>query len=109
MTDVKFKDGVSPDGVQIPAIRIIVAAAGVYATFGLTHVTVTSITDGNHSDGSLHYKGLAVDLRTRHDKGGAQWPDHVKECIASRLRLKLGDDYDVVVEGTHIHAEYDPK
>ena len=42
---------------------------------------------------------MAVDIR-RHKKG---------QHVTSDLVGKLGDDYDVVLESTHIHIEYDPK
>lgn len=62
----------------------------------------TSIVDGKHSAKSLHYVGLAVDLRT--------WyiPKKELEDFAVQLRTDLGPDYDVVVEKTHIHIEFQP-
>lgn len=64
---------------------------------------VTSGNDGQHMPGSLHYKGLAMDLRTRDQT-------HAKiTAFATRLQMEIGDDYDVVVEKDHIHVEYDPK
>ena len=66
---------------------------------------ITSGNDGKHSPNSLHYKGLAADLRTK---------DQTHEKItafAARLQMEIGDDYDVVIEEDppHIHVEYDPK
>jgi len=61
-------------------------------------LVVTSTYEGTHSEGSLHYADLAEDIR-RHNKG--------KE-VRDRLALELGDDYDVVLEASHIHIEYDP-
>jgi RHS repeat-associated protein len=63
---------------------------------------VTYTTNGKHKENSLHYLGDAVDLRTR-DLSKAQ----VKE-IVTRLRKDLGDAFDVLNEGDHIHVEYDP-
>jgi len=60
---------------------------------------ITSTYEGSHSEGSLHYADLAVDIR-RHKNG------HV---LRQELRDKLGMDYDVVLEADHIHIEYDPK
>ena len=60
---------------------------------------VTSGFDGKHSATSLHYKGLAVDLRTR---------DFTDEW-ARYLRNALGSGWDVVVEPDHIHVELDRK
>ena len=62
-------------------------------------LVITCTDGGNHCEGSLHYAHLAVDIR-RHKKG---------QHVTSDLVGKLGDDYDVVLESTHIHIEYDPK
>ena len=58
---------------------------------------ITSIEEGTHSAGSLHYAGMAFDFR----KG---------ECFSMQaIRLVLGNNWDVIDEGNHIHAEYDPR
>lgn len=57
---------------------------------------ITSIRDGNHSDGSLHYDGLAFDFR----------PGKAHMLV---IKKALGKGWDVVDEGNHIHCEYDPK
>lgn len=106
---VKFKDGVNPHGVRLETIRLIVEASHVYIGFGKPHVTVTSINDGKHSRSSRHYMGYAVDFRTRDDNDWQQWPEAEKQQIAQALRNRLGSDYDIVVEGTHLHCEFDPK
>jgi len=62
-------------------------------------LVVTSTWEGVHSEGSLHYADLAVDIR-RHEKGHE---------LRQELRDKLGMDYDVVLGTDHIHIEYDPK
>lgn len=67
--------------------------------------TLTHGRDGRHMKGSLHYKNRAVDI---------DWPPWTGRpekvgLIAAQLRLFLGYDYDVVVEATHLHVEYDPK
>jgi hypothetical protein len=67
-----------------------------YRTFGAPECTITSGTEGRHSRKSLHYKGLAIDIR-----GGSQ-------SLADYLQVNLGGDYDVVFEIDHIHVEYDP-
>ena len=64
---------------------------------------ITSLGDGRHSEGSLHYKGLAVDLRSRyyHDS------DEIDAFVAL-LKRELGPEWDVVREATHVHIEFDP-
>lgn len=59
---------------------------------------VTAKRDGNHSAGSLHYNGCAVDFR--YPKGF--FP-------IDSIKASLGHSFDVVAEDSHIHVEYDPK
>ena len=67
----------------------------MYAYYG-EDLYVTSLRDGNHSMGSLHYDGLAFDFR----KGNRS---------LDQIRGALSKDWDLVDEDNHIHAEYDPK
>lgn len=64
---------------------------------------ITSGIDGKHSQNSLHYVGRAFDFRTR-----SIHPDTLKN-IVQELKARLGPDYDVIDEGTHLHVEWDPK
>jgi len=77
-------------------------ARGVYAKWNY-RMTVTSVGDGQHSKFSLHYSGSAADLRTRHLAAGDD------RLIAADIRAALTGDYDVVLEGGHIHIEWDPR
>lgn len=72
-------------------------------------VTVTSLADGQHSSGSLHYSlpTKAMDIRTRDLPGGSD--GHEARNIAMLLGLMLPPlGFDVVFESDHIHIEYDP-
>ena len=109
MSSVHFKPGVSCEGVSLNGIKIICAANETWHDCGFGHATVTAITDGDHMTGSKHDDGDAVDFRTRDDVGGDQWSPTVKTMLRDALKNRLGKDFDVVVEGSHIHAEYDPK
>lgn len=64
---------------------------------------MTEGTGGKHGVGSLHYVGLAADLRT------SNVPAPFVGVIAVDLRMALGAEYDVVVEETHLHLEFQPK
>jgi hypothetical protein len=69
-------------------------------------VWVTCANDSGHMVGSLHYKNRAFDIRIKNIVGDEQTG---KELWVERMKLALGDDYDVILERDHIHAEYDPK
>lgn len=66
-------------------------------------IVVTSILDGVHSTRSLHYKGLAFDMRIY------IYSQSVVKSIMEELEYLLGKNYDVVLEKDHIYVEYDPK
>jgi hypothetical protein len=100
---MKLKSGVRVQGIRPELILAIVIADGVWRDDAGAEMVVTSVTDGRHSRGSLHYTGAAFDIRTRD-----LVPDTVPD-LAERLRKALGEDYDVVLEATHIHVEYQPK
>ena len=34
---------------------------------------------------------------------------HVRQEIADEIRKRLGSDYDIVLERTHLHIEFQPK
>lgn len=67
-------------------------------------ITITSVSEGKHSRGSLHYDGKAVDIRSRDMAEPAGFVELLKDALGG-----LGSDYDVVLEKDHIHCEYQPK
>lgn len=102
MRDFRKDESVNIYGLNVVMQPVLKYAAIIWRKYG-QEVVVTSARDGIHSVGSLHYYGYAVDLRTRY------FDDHVIPQVAQDLRLELGSDYQVVVEGNHIHVEYDPR
>lgn len=104
---IDFKHGVQVNDVWPVMFRAIADVAEVYAEYGYQTV-VTSISDGQHSANSFHYRGRAVDFRTKHLEGGSMGP--LARQVFNKIREKLGDkDFDFVMHKTHIHIEYDPK
>jgi hypothetical protein len=75
-------------------------------------LVVTSLNDGGHKEGSLHYQLKALDARTRHltPAEGALLLDKAKAILDPQ-------GYDTITEGqgtpgstgSHIHFEFDPK
>lgn len=85
-------------------------------------MVITSANDSEHSAHSLHYVGRALDIRFLGERpgaikpritvaGGSQEEEQRRGARfwVGRMRQQLGPHYDVVLEGNHIHAEYDPK
>ena len=102
MKQVIVKDSVKIKYFTRPMVEILLAVFDVWDfNSGLSPV-ITSAHDGTHMRKSLHYEGLALDLRTRYFRDKE---DKIK--FAQELRDRLGDDYDVVVERDHIHVEFD--
>lgn len=108
-----LKEGTKFSNLDSAILMAAIVADGVWQELGVvTGATLTSGTDGQHSERSLHYpsnspsgKCRAIDLRI--------WNLPNKEADAPKaerkLREYLSSDYDVVLESTHIHVEYDPK
>ena len=75
----------------------------IHRRIALRPAIITSARDGEHSEGSLHYEGKAIDLRTR------DLPKALIEELAADLAAGLGTAWDVVIEDDHVHVEFDPK
>lgn len=65
-------------------------------------IVVTSILDGKHMTGSLHYRGKAFDIRT------SIYTKAETARLITALR-QFDDTLDIVDEGDHVHIEIDPK
>lgn len=100
---MNIKKGVQFKSVSPQVYYAIGIAEIVYLDRGY-RLVVTAGTDGQHKTGSLHYLGLAVDLRTR--ELSPTDLDYIYHKLNSILD-PMG--YDVLKEDTHIHIEYDPK
>jgi hypothetical protein len=103
---VLYKPGVDSDGIH-PAVHYaegVIRALYARRNFSLT---ATSYRDGVHLPHSLHYKGRAVDFRTRH------LPTTTVALIVEEAKgILYPEGFDVVNEHEtkkHIHVEYDPK
>ena len=99
---IRLKRGVSIASLQPQMLVALQVADAVYEKRGLDAI-VTSGDEGAHGSGSLHFVGLAVDLRTRTLEPGD------RGNVRFELSEALGEGFDVVLEGDHIHLEYQPK
>jgi hypothetical protein len=97
---MKIKEGANIAGLQLPMREVLIKADKIWSLFR-EELVITSGLDGEHSAGSLHYYGYAVDLRSRYFTEGE------KTSVVERLKEDLGSDYHVVAHKTHIHVEYE--
>jgi len=77
------------------------------AATGLGEFTVTSVNDGVHKSGSLHYNGKAVDLRSKTLPAA-------KVELAVREFKRNNPGFDLIWESRglpneHLHLEFDPQ
>lgn len=100
--NVRLKESVELD-ITDEILKAIQTASLVWEEYGVRELVITSGSDGVHSPNSKHYEGNAVDIR--------KWniPESKRDCVVITLRLLLGDEYQVILEDTHIHVEYDPE
>ena len=99
---IEIKEGVLFKQLNLHFVAFIEVVIHAWDLFAPSVIPViTSANDGKHMDGSFHYKNLAWDLRTKNLAAGKV------EEIAHMLRVNLGSDWDIVVESTHLHCEYD--
>ncbi len=99
---MRIKEGVKINGMRQETTLALVIASQVYADVAGAELVVTEITGGKHGTASLHYVGLAADLRTGNIAGK-------EAAVVAELKKRLGENYDVVLESTHIHIEFQPK
>lgn len=87
--------------------QMVLAALIVASCYDPADCTITSANDSKHSTKSWHYKGFALDFRTK---------DYVEDKVAltQKIAEALGPEFDVILEALgqdneHLHVEYDPK
>ncbi len=91
------------NGVDLRGLSPQMAIAYTIATkcYGQYDCVITSANDSKHGPNSLHYKGQALDLRTRHmNEQGLQ-------AVFHKLKEALGEQFDTVLEADHLHIEFD--
>jgi hypothetical protein len=99
---LELKSDVRINGLKPELLLGIMIVHSVFVQTG-KHCTITSVTEGKHSWGSLHYAGYACDFRIK-------TLTEVEQGNVYRLCDKmLGADFDFVKEVTHFHLEYQPK
>lgn len=100
---MSIKPGAEVNGLRPEILIAWNVSEKIYASYGIDCV-LTEGTGGKHGTASLHYVGLAIDLRTRDFA-----TDVIAKEVAEKIQELLGSQYDVIFEGNHIHIEYQPK
>jgi hypothetical protein len=99
-------------GVDLRGLKPQMAIAYTIASFiYLRHgqeCVITSASDSKHGPNSLHYQGLALDIRTY------TLPIPQVATVHRELKIALGEQFDVVLEDAgntnqHVHIEFQPK
>jgi hypothetical protein len=96
---IEIKEGVIFEELNDQLLRIMKAYHDAMELFNVTPV-VTSSHDGTHLPNSLHYKNLALDLRTRDLN-----PDQ-RDRLMLEMKSGLGADYVLVTEADHLHVQF---
>ncbi len=99
---IAIKEGASIRGLGVEMLFATLIVEQVLKENGSPCI-ITSGTDGEHSRGSEHYKGDAMDYRIWYLR-----KDQLEQVVLV-MKKRLGSDFDVVLEPTHIHVEFDPK
>lgn len=106
-----IKDNSVQLGQLHPALALVLA--GTVAPLLWQHFQADCvITSGDeqsakHAQTSLHYCGMAVDIRIMNPINGAPMFDAI--LFVDRLKKHLNCDFDVILESNHIHIEFQPK
>jgi hypothetical protein len=92
---------VSLVGLKPETVLAIQLVAGIFEQAGELTLKINSICDGEHGLGSLHYVGYAFDvaLPTVTDKAR----------LLALLKAGLTPEFDVVLEASHFHIEFQPE
>lgn len=104
---LELKAGVRVFGLRPELLLALQVAEGLWGEHGPATLVVTAVMDGTHKRQSLHYSGLAVDLRL-HAVAAEK-----RAGLVQRLQAALGPDYVVLHEAIgqrreHCHVHFLP-
>ena len=102
-----IKQGVKVQGLKEESLYALDQVTEVFTSYNYDCI-MTAGRDKGHGNHSHHYKGHAVDIRSKH------LPDDLKLEVLEAMRETLGLEYQCFFEGEgksweHFHIEYDPR
>lgn len=89
-------------GLDIRIRPALIEANRIWNNHG-QELMITCGLNGVHSPGSLHYYGLAIDVRTSYF---GEQKQNVYNDLYDALKA-IDERFDIVLHSTHIHIEYD--
>lgn len=104
---ISIKPGAKLSGMAPELSFVLMVLKDIFAELD-AELIITEITGGKHSANSLHYQGLAADLRSKHLNSER------KIAILMKAGQILGEHCDMILEfegqlNEHFHIEYQPK
>lgn len=84
-------------------LSTVLCSASIWSLRAGVTVDVNAIDNGEHGSGTLHGDSKALDLDTEGDRRGDL------AALHRWLSRDLPPGYDVVLEDTHVHIEWDTK
>jgi hypothetical protein len=111
----KLKRGVELAGLAPEMLIADAIVAAVYQELGAKELVITSVGDGAHGPRSLHttdpVRIKAIDYRRWNLDFPKRGPVPAEDLAPEAARLiahRCRDQFDVVLEATHLHVEFDP-
>jgi hypothetical protein len=106
MTVLALKDGFSFKGIRAEIVAGLQILTPIASNLGIKTLVLTAGTNGKHGDGSLHYSGLALDIRSRN------LTREQKMGLLQGFNTSAGKNFDFILEdqgldNEHFHLEYD--
>lgn len=95
---MKIKENVILQGLHPIFRKVFVYLDKLYKQYGV-ELVITCGLDGEHSPGSKHYFGFAIDIRIR------DFNDIEKQIVYKKIKNDLKLFFDVILHPTHIHIE----
>lgn len=103
---MRLKPGVKLKDLSPQIVLAVIVVNEVYDEKD-TDCVITSCNDSQHKTDSFHFRGLAIDVRTKNYFGD-------KQALRKEIADRLGEEFDVLMENEgevneHLHIEWDPK